>query len=108
MTLTEYFNIIQEKIKERDFTVLKIKTDAPKEISVFMEAINYFMWEWCDDHKDPRIGIFDYIIKPNDVDYDFTTVKFEDFVKFISETKSKEVIMVNTENLPIAEEKDWF
>ena len=98
MTLNEYFIYIQEKIKNKDFKVLEITGKPKEEISVFLESINYMMWEWCDDHNDTRTHIFDYIIVPNDVDYDFTTLDFEDLIHFLSSEKSKEVIMINTLN----------
>ena len=94
MTLSEYFELIQEKIKNKDIIIIEINNKVPKEISVFIEAINYMMYEWCEDHKDDRITVFVYIIKPNDVDYDFTTLSFDSFIQFLSEKKSKQVIMV--------------
>lgn len=97
MSLIEYFNLIQEKIKNKDFTILEINEKPTGEKSVYLESINYMMWEWCDDHNDTRTHIFDYILKPNDVDYDFTSLSFIDFIKFLSQGKSKEVVMVNLE-----------
>lgn len=97
MTLIEYFHLIQEKIINKDFIILEINEKPTGEKSVYLESINYMMWEWCDDNNDKRTHIFDYIIKPNNVDYDFTSVKFEDFIKFLSQEKSKEVVMVNLE-----------
>ena len=91
----QYFNLIYNKIHNKDFKILEIKSNPPKEISVFIEAINYIMWEWDDDHKDIRTNIFDYIIVPNNVDFDFTSITFEDLITFLSKTKSKKIDMVN-------------
>ena len=95
MTLTQDFHIIQDKIRKRDFKVLKINSEPPKTISIFLETINYMMWEWCDDHKDNRTHIFDYIIIPNDIDFNFTTITFEQFMKFLSNEKSTEIEMID-------------
>ena len=89
MDLTQYFKIIQTKIKNKDFTILEINSKPSGNLSVFLESINYMMWEWCDDHKDTRTHIFDYIIIPNDVDFDFTTISFKDFMLFLTKEKSK-------------------
>ena len=62
------------------------------------------MWEWCDDHKDDRIHIFDYVIIPNDVDYDFTSISFLDFITFLSNAKSKDIESINIDDIEIIEE----
>lgn len=99
MTLNQYFHIVQEKIRNKDFTVLKINTESPEDISIFLESVNYMMWEWCKDHNDVRTHIFDYIIIPNDVDFDFTSITFEEFMTFLSTEKSKEIEMIDTKNI---------
>jgi len=95
MDLTKYFKIIQTKIKNKDFTILEINNRPPRELSVFLESINYMMWEWCEDHNDTRTHIFDYIIIPNKVDFDFTTISFKDFMLFLIKEKSKEIEMIS-------------
>ena len=95
MTLNQYFIHIQEKIKNKEFKILKINRDPENEFSVYLESINYLMWEFWDDHKDKRTHIFDYVIIPNDSDFDFTSISFEDFFKFLSSVKSKEITMVD-------------
>ena len=91
MNLTEYFKLVQTKIKDNDFTILEINAKPPKELSVFIEATNYLMWEWCDDHKDNRTHIFDYIIIPNNVDFDFTSISFKEFLAFLTKVKSTKI-----------------
>ena len=103
--MEEYFNLIQQKIKDKDFTILEINKKPDGEISVFLEAINYMMWEWNDDHNDTRTHIFDYVIIPNDVDFDFTTISFTDFITFLSKEKSKEIVMIDTDNIEIITEE---
>ena len=95
MTLHQYFIHIQEKIKNKDFKILKINRNPENDFSVYLESINYLMWEFWDDHKDKRTHIFDYVIIPNDSDFDFTSITFEDFFKFLSSVKSKEITMIN-------------
>lgn len=105
MTLQQYFKHIQEKIQNKDFKILKIKSLPPENIHVYVEAINYMMWEWCDDHKDNRTHIFDYVIIPNDVDYDFTSLSFVDFINFLSSEKSKAMKSIDIKNIKIYEHK---
>lgn len=104
MTIKEYFSHIQEKIRNKDFKILKINSLPENEISIFLESVNYMMWEWCDDHKDDRTHIFDYVIIPNDVDYDFTSISFLDFITFLSNAKSKDIESINIDDIEIIEE----
>ena len=74
-----------------------------KDISIFLESINYMMWEWNHHHKDNRTVLFDYIIIPNDVDYDFTKVQFSDFITFLSEEKSTIIEIIDIKDIEIIE-----
>jgi len=91
MSLTDYYNQIIEKYKNKDFKVKKFnKKPLPKVRDTHLEAQHFMMFEWCEDHKDPRYkDIFDYIVIPNELDYDFTEVEFEDFLKFLASIKVK-------------------
>lgn len=108
LTISEYFSLVQEKIKSKDFKILKINSLPKEEISVFLESVNYMMWEWSDDHKDER-EYFDYIIIPNETDWDFTSIQLNEFLTFLSNNKSKEILNVDIKNIEIVseiEEKD--
>jgi hypothetical protein len=89
MKLQEYYNQILEKYKKKDFKVLRFNDlPLPKVREPHLEAQHFMMFEWCEDHKDDRYkDIFDYIVRPNDLDMDFTEVEFEDFLKFLASIK---------------------
>lgn len=88
--LHEYYKNIIQKYEDGDYEILKIKKSPNEEFENHLEAHHFMMYEWCDDHKDDRYNdLFDYIIKPNEMDYDFKSLNFEDFLKFLSEIKIK-------------------
>lgn len=91
MLLNNYYSQILEKYKNKDFKVKKFnKKPLPKVRDKHLEAQHFMMYEWCEDHKDIRYkDIFDYIVRPNDLDMDFTEVAFEDFLKFLASIKVK-------------------
>lgn len=94
MDLSEYFELVQEKIKNNDFIIFEINNRPKGEIYLFLESINYMMYEWCDDHKDQRTHIFDYILIPNDIDFDFKSISFKDFLLFLTKEKSKKIELI--------------
>jgi len=100
LTLEEYFSFVKEKIVNKDFKILTFNSLPKDEISVYLESINFLMYEWAEDNKDTR-KYFDYIIKPNDTDWDFTSITFEEFIEFLGKNKSKEIIMVDILNIEI-------
>ena len=88
MTLHEYYDEIISKYKGKQYKLKKFNDNPLPEISPHLEALNYLMYEWCDDHNDERYkDIFDYIIVPNDCDFDFTSILFEEFFQFLKEKK---------------------
>jgi len=88
--IREYYNLIISKLKSNDFKILKIKS-TPTSVSIHQEALNYLLYEWNTDHKDPRIDIFKYILIPNNIDFDFCSVTFDQFFDFLIHIKeSKE------------------
>jgi len=91
MTLTNYYYQILEKYKSKEFKVLRFNDKPlPKIREPHLEAQHFMMFEWCEDHNDERYeDIFDYIVRPNDLDMDFTEIKFEEFLKFLAEIKIK-------------------
>ena len=98
LNINQYFSLIQEKILKKDFKILKLTSEPDKEISVYLESVNYMMYEFSDDNKDPR-KIFPYIIVPNDVDWDFTTITLKEFINFLAQNKSKTIEMIDTKNI---------
>lgn len=90
MQLKEYFNKVKEQIEKGNYQIKQIKNQQPKSINhPYIEAINYIMYEWADDHKQNIKDIlWDYILIPNDCDIDFTKVSFEEFFQFLVEIKS--------------------
>jgi len=91
MNLTSYYNQIIEKYNTKDFKTRKFnKKPLPKVRDKHLEAQHFMMFEWCEDHNDLRYkDIFDYIVRPNDLDYDFTSISFEEFLKFLASIKVK-------------------
>lgn len=87
--LTTYYNQILEKYDNKEFKVIKLSSNSlPKVRNKHLEAQHFMMFEWCEDHKDDRYkNIFNYIVRPNDLDMDFTEINFEDFLKFIASIK---------------------
>ena len=96
MTIQEYFKIVLDKIESKDFKIKKSPSLRDKEDPIlnppYLEAINYFMYEYLKDRKDKRIrDLFDYIVIPNDTDplFDFNEITFEEFFKFLIDIKEK-------------------
>ena len=94
LTLDEYFSLIQQKIKDKDFTLKVFTTKPDVKISVYLEAVNYLMYEYSNDHNDTR-QIFPYILIPNDTDWDFTSISLQEFIEFLARNKSKEIINID-------------
>jgi len=98
LNIDEYFSLIQQKIKDKDFKILELTSKPESTISVYLESVNYLMYEFAQDHGDER-QIFPYIIIPNDTDWDFTTITLKQFINFLARNKSKEIINTNTDNI---------
>jgi hypothetical protein len=103
LNITQYFSLIQEKILKKDFKILKLTSEPEKEISVYLESVNYMMYEFSEDHNDSR-QLFPYVIIPNDVDFDFTTITLKEFINFLAQNKSKTIEMIDTKNIDIITE----
>jgi hypothetical protein len=93
LTIEEYFSLIQQKIRDKEFTILELTDKPNKELSVYLEAVNYMMYEFSDDHNDER-KIFPYIIIPNNIDWDFTSISLNNFIKFLAQNKSTTIEMI--------------
>ena len=93
INIDEYFALIQQKILDKDFTIKEFLSKPEQTISVYLEAVNYMMYEFSDDHNDNR-QIFPYIIVPNNVDWDFTTITLKEFINFLARNKSKTIVNV--------------
>jgi hypothetical protein len=91
MILQEYYNQIIEKYKSKEYKIFRFNDKPLPEVrEPHLESQHFMMFEWCEDHKDERYkDIFDYIIRPNDLDMDFTEIEFEEFLKFLSSIKIK-------------------
>ncbi len=98
LSISQYFDLIQQKIKAKDFKILKLTSEPEKEISVYLESVNYMMYEFSEDHNDKR-QLFPYIIVPNDVDWDFTQITLKEFINFLAKNKSKTIEMIDTKNI---------
>ena len=97
MILIEYFNKVKDEIRKQNYKIINITNKViPSTISLHIESLNYMLYEWNEDHNDPRNDIFDYIIRPNDCDFDFTSINFEEFFNFLMLSKDK-----NNENIDI-------
>jgi len=100
LTLEEYFSHVKEKIVNKDFKILTFNSLPKETVSVYLESINFLMYEWAEDNKDKR-EYFDYICKPTDTDWDFTSITFGEFIEFLGKNKSKEIITVDISNVDI-------
>ena len=97
MNLTAYYDIIINKYKSNDYTILKKKglPDPVITTDYTLYAHDYLIYEWLLDHKDDRWKeLIEYILVPNgvnqkDCDVDFTQVDFEEFYTFLIELKNK-------------------
>ena len=98
LNIDEYFKLIQKKILEKDFTILNLTSNPETTISVYLEAVNYMMFEYSDDHNDER-QIFPYIIVPNDTDWDFTSITLKEFINFLARNKSKTIVNVEISDI---------
>lgn len=88
--LTDYYNQILEKYSNKEYTILKFKKDPSENFEPHLESQHFMMFEHMEDHNDHRrFEIFDYIIRPNDLDIDFTEIEFEEFLKFLASIKIK-------------------
>lgn len=105
MILIEYFNKVKDELRKQNYKVINIKdVKIPDKFSLHIESLNYMVFEWNEDHNDPRNEIFNYIIRPNDCDFDFTSIIFEEFFKFLMVSKDKDNEIVNIK--PISEPKE--
>lgn len=88
MNVEQYYQIIKQKLESNDYT-----TTNPRDINPHLEAINYLLWEFMLDRKDPRIDkVFSDVCIPNNVnkgeiDIDFSKYSVEEFLKEIMKLK---------------------
>lgn len=89
--LQEYYNDILEHYRAKQFKVLRFnKNPLPKVREPHLEAQHFMMFEYMEDwNDDRRFEIFDYIVRPNGLDIDFTKIDFEEFLKFLASIKIK-------------------
>ena len=89
LTISEYYQIIKQKLESNDYT-----TSNPREINPHLETINYLQWEFMSDRKDRRIDrVFQDICIPNNVnvgylDIDFSKYSVEEFLREIMKLKN--------------------
>jgi hypothetical protein len=89
LTISEYYQIIKQKLESNDYT----KT-SKRDINPHLEAINYLQWEFMSDRKDNRIDrVFSDICIPNGVnggelDIDFSGYSVEEFLREIMKLKN--------------------
>lgn len=89
--LKEYYYQILKKYESKEYKVFRFN-DKPlsKVREPHLESQHFMMFEYLEDHNDDRrFELFDYIVRPNDLDIDFTEIKFEEFLKFLAEIKIK-------------------
>ena len=112
MNLIEYFNKVEDEIRNQNYYIINIKNvNIPSKISLHIEVLNYMIFEWNEDRKDNRNDIFDYIIRPKNCDFDFTSITFEEFFKFLMSNKDQDneiVEIIKDKPKEIKEEVDKF
>jgi len=89
--LQQYYSQILEHYKSKQFKVLKFNDlPLPSVREPHLESQHFMMFEHMEDwNDDRRFEIFDYIVRPNNLDMDFTEIKFEELLKFLAEIKVK-------------------
>jgi hypothetical protein len=89
LNIQEYYQIIKDKLKKKDYT-----TSNARDINSHLEAINYLQWEFMSDRNDARIDkVFSDICIPNDInqgelDIDFSKYSVEEFLREIMKLKN--------------------
>jgi len=89
--LQTYYSKILDKYSKKEYKLLRFNdTPLPTTREPHLEAQHFMMFEHMEDwNDDRRFEIFDYIVRPNDLDMDFTEIKFEDFLRFLAKIKIK-------------------
>lgn len=94
MTIQEYYNIIKQKIENKEFSFkIKDKNSVPSKDECsknsHLETIHYLMFEFMCDRKDNRKSkIFDYVCIPKGVNQgDFAKLETKDFLREIMKLK---------------------
>ena len=96
MTLIEYFNEVEDDIRKGNYYIINIKNvTIPSKISLHIETLNFMIFEWNEDRMDDRNDIFDYIIRPKNCHFDFTSITFEEFFKFLMINKDDDNEIMN-------------
>ena len=113
MYINKYFNKVKEELRKGNYHVININNVViPTKSSLHMESLNYMIYEWNEDHKDDRNEIFDYIIRPNGLDFDFTSITFKEFFNFLMTSKDKENesfdIVIKEENIQDELDEFWL
>ena len=111
MTIIEYFNKVKNEIRNGNYIIVKLKNvNPPDKMSLHSESLNYMIYEWNEDRMDDRNDIFDYIVKPNNCDFQFTQITFEEFFKFLllSKDENNEMIDLIVKKEIIEEKLDDF
>lgn len=95
MKLLQYFEKVKNEIRKGNYkTINKKNVSINQKSSLHIESLNYMIYEWNEDHKDDRNDIFDYIMLPNNCDFDFTSITFEEFFNFLMTAKDQENEMI--------------
>lgn len=98
MIISDYYNIIKQKIESDDFkfkgkseSILPTREECQK--NSHLESIHYLMFEFMSDRKDSRKkDVFDYVCIPNgvnqgEIDIDFSKYSVEDFLREVMKLK---------------------
>ena len=96
MNIHDYFEQVKTELRNNNYKIINIKNvTISKMLSLHIESLNYMIYEWNEDHKDDRNDIFKYIIRPNGLDFDFTSISFKEFFDFLMKSKDKDNEMFN-------------
>jgi hypothetical protein len=103
LEIQEYFNLVLSTLEKGDYNVIYFHdidkkgnfllfndVQQPNIKSLYLESINYFMYEYMKDRKDNRLNfIFEYILVPKDTDplFDFNKISFREFFDFLIKIK---------------------
>jgi hypothetical protein len=97
--MNNYYKEIYKKLQDKEFKILKINSLPVNNINIHIETLNYILWEWNQDHKDQRNDIFNYVVIPNNSDFDFTKLTLDDFLTQFMKLKDEKNIQIDIKNI---------
>ena len=102
--MIKYYQQLYKKIKDKEFRILEINSLPKDNINIHVETLNYILWEWNQDHKDERNNIFEFVVIPNNSDFDFTTLTIDEFLTQFMKLKDDKNEQIDIKDIKILTE----